>query len=241
MPNPCPHFAHNFTRASLIQRGRNRLQIVIEQVGVDVQRHRRRGVAEHLLHRLDVRVQVVWFDVCPVMCVCQFAPDKGPTPQYVSELSGLRHSEPMLRAAQLSSAFACGAAAKPAKTTATAARMVVTALRFETARRSMRPASLLDDAARLKGTSDVAHPVARGNAKRPTHSQTSSNYLCTNDGWKQEYSRRAGAETQLSSESSHRTTSIAAMTALNGSARRTRRGPGGQSGHRSQRSPRCQQ
>src|SRR5271163_2225434 len=85
--------------------------------------------------------------------------DKGPTPQYVSEWWGLRHSEPMLRAAQLSSAFACGAAAKPAKTTATAARMVVTALRFEPARRSMRPASLLDDAARLKGTSDVAHPV----------------------------------------------------------------------------------
>jgi hypothetical protein len=47
--------------------------------------------------------------------------DKGPTPQYVSELSGLRHSEPMLRATQLSSAFACGAAAKPAKTTATKA------------------------------------------------------------------------------------------------------------------------
>ena len=63
------------------------------------------------------------------------------------------------------------------------------------------------------------------------------------------YQRRAGnwrlpcgaCGDSAPSESSHRTTSIAAMTALNGSARRTRRGPGGLSGHRSQRSPRCQQ
>ena len=34
--------------------GRNGIQIVVKQVGVDVQRHRRRGMAERLLHRLDV-------------------------------------------------------------------------------------------------------------------------------------------------------------------------------------------
>jgi hypothetical protein len=35
--------------------GGDGFQIVVEQVGVDIQRHRRRSVAQHLLNCLDVR------------------------------------------------------------------------------------------------------------------------------------------------------------------------------------------
>src|ERR1700740_2860183 len=60
--------------------------------------------------------------------------------------------------------------------------------------------------------------------KGRTHRETSSNSRCTKVGWKLEDSRRAGAVTQVPSESSHRTRSIAAMTAgssgLNPSSRR---------------------
>ena len=57
LPTPCPHFAHTFASAGFVQGDRNRLQVVIEQVRVDVERHRRRGMAEHLLDGLDVRTR----------------------------------------------------------------------------------------------------------------------------------------------------------------------------------------
>jgi hypothetical protein len=51
------------------------------------------------------------------------------------------------------------------------------------ARRSMRPTSLLDNAARRKGTSACCTSrLARRNLQQLTHRETSSNYLCTNDG-----------------------------------------------------------
>jgi len=53
-PTPCPHFAHTFGRAGLVQGGRDGLQIVVKQVGVHVQRHRCARVPEHPLDRLDV-------------------------------------------------------------------------------------------------------------------------------------------------------------------------------------------
>ena len=62
--------------------------------------------------------------------------------------------------------------------------------------------------------------LARGNAQEQTHSETSSNYLCTNDGLetggidsKSSARSTAARNTQVPSESSHRTRSIAAMTA----------------------------
>ena len=61
------------------------------------------------------------------------------------------------------------------------------------AREPVRPISLVDE--------------------QQAHSSTSSNYRCTNDGLELEDARRAGAVTQVPRESSHRTTSIAAMTA----------------------------
>jgi hypothetical protein len=44
--------AFNFMKAR--EPVRNTVEIVRKEPGVDVERHRRRGVTEHLLHRLDV-------------------------------------------------------------------------------------------------------------------------------------------------------------------------------------------
>ncbi len=50
----CPHFAHTCARQVLIEADRDGVQIVVEQVGVDVERHRCGGVAEHPLDCLHV-------------------------------------------------------------------------------------------------------------------------------------------------------------------------------------------
>jgi hypothetical protein len=52
---PCPHFAHKCGSEHLSEGGRNRVQIVVEQVGVGVERLLRGGVPEHPLQRFDVR------------------------------------------------------------------------------------------------------------------------------------------------------------------------------------------
>ena len=44
--------AFNFMKAR--EPVRNTVEIVRKEPGIDVERHRRRGVTEHLLHRLDV-------------------------------------------------------------------------------------------------------------------------------------------------------------------------------------------
>jgi hypothetical protein len=56
----------------------------------------------------------VWFDVGPVMCVWQFAPELKMQPWYAVRLVA---ASPV----HVGDASACGAAAKPAKTTATKA------------------------------------------------------------------------------------------------------------------------
>jgi hypothetical protein len=72
----------------------------------------------------------------------------------------------------------------------------------------------VDDAARLKGKSDVACPVwpVATQQDKLTARRLVITFVPTT-GWKLEDSRRAGAVTQVPSESSHRTRSIAAMTA----------------------------
>ena len=82
------------------------------------------------------------------------------------------------------------------------------------------PTSLLDDAARLKGTSDVARPVWPGATHKGqlTGRRLVITFVPTTS-WRLKDSRRAGAVTKSPSESSHRTRSIAAMTAgLSGSS-----------------------
>lgn len=51
----CPHSAHTGARRILIEMNRDSVQIVVEQVGVDVQRYRCGGVPERALDGLDVR------------------------------------------------------------------------------------------------------------------------------------------------------------------------------------------
>ena len=46
-------FAHTRDRRSVIQGYRDGVQVVVEQVRIDVQRHRGRGMAEHLLNRFE--------------------------------------------------------------------------------------------------------------------------------------------------------------------------------------------
>jgi hypothetical protein len=50
-----PHFAHNFWSAEATQCVSNGVQVIVEEIGVDVESHRRGGVAEHALHCFDVR------------------------------------------------------------------------------------------------------------------------------------------------------------------------------------------
>jgi hypothetical protein len=85
----CPHFADTFTSAGLVEGGSHSFQIVIEQVGVDVQRHRYRSVPQHLLDRFDVRTgrdrkagrsvtKVVWCGARDTGCADRFVEPPRP-------------------------------------------------------------------------------------------------------------------------------------------------------------------
>ena len=51
----CPHFAHTCARQPVVEAHGDEVEVVVEQVCVDVERHRRGRMPEHPLDRLHVR------------------------------------------------------------------------------------------------------------------------------------------------------------------------------------------
>ncbi|AJM77134.1 hypothetical protein APU90_03960 [Rathayibacter toxicus] len=88
-----------FRRACPVERVRDSVKVVVEEVRVDVERHGRGGVAEHPLHRLHVRPELTASDtaVCRKSCsVMGERPDstsagKGFSPrEKIDDVSALR-------------------------------------------------------------------------------------------------------------------------------------------------------